>query len=81
MFILYFKVSKMMRCFHYDAHPMGMFISTMAAMSTMHPTANPALAGQDVYKDDKIRNKQIHRLLGCAPTIAALAYRHRIGRP
>ena len=30
-------------------------------MSTMHPTANPALAGQDVYKDDKIRNKQIHR--------------------
>ena len=61
----------MMRCFHYDAHPMGMFISTMAAMSTMHPTANPALAGQDVSKDDKIRNKQIHRLLGCAPTIAA----------
>jgi citrate synthase len=31
--------------FHYDAHPMGMFISTMAAMSTMHPKANPALAG------------------------------------
>ena len=71
----------MMRCFHYDAHTMGMFISTMAAMSTMHPSANPALAGQNVYKDQKTRNKQIHRLLGCAPTIAAQAYRHRIGRP
>ena len=49
----------------------GNVYSTMAAMSTMHPSANPALAGQDVYKDEKIRNKQIHRLLGCAPTIAA----------
>ena len=70
-----------MKTFHYDAHPMGMFISTMAAMSTMHPQANPALAGQSVYKNIKIRNKQIHRLIGAAPTIAALSYRHRIGRP
>jgi citrate synthase len=52
-------------------------------MSTFHPEANPALAsqGQDVYKDVRLRNKQIHRMLGTMPTIAAYAYRHRIGRP
>ena len=71
----------MMRGFHYDAHPMGMFISTLSGMSTFHPSANPALAGQGVYKDTKLRNKQIHRLLGAAPTIAANCYRVRIGRP
>ncbi len=60
-----------MKSFHYDSHPMGMFISTLAGMSTFHPQANPALAGQSVYKDSKTRNKQIHRLLGCSPTIAA----------
>jgi citrate synthase len=65
----------------YNAHPMGMVISTVTAMSTFHPEANPALAGQDVYKDEVVRNKQIHRILGTMPTIAAYAYRHRIGRP
>jgi citrate synthase len=35
----------MMKNFRYDAHPMGMFISTMAAMSTIHPKSNPALVG------------------------------------
>jgi citrate synthase len=71
----------MMQCFHYDAHPMGMLISTLASSSTFHPEANPALAGQTVYKDEKLRNKQIHRLLGTVPTIAAQCYRQRIGRP
>jgi len=60
---------------------MGMLISTITAMSTFHPEANPALVGQNVYTDDKVRNKQIHRILGTMPTIAAYAYRHRIGRP
>ncbi len=73
-------VGTMMKSFHYDAHPMGMVISTLAAVSTFHPEANPALAGQDCYKNQKLRNKQIHRLLGNTPTIAANAYRHRIGR-
>lgn len=50
-------VGQMMKNFRYDAHPMGMFISTMAAMSTIHPKSNPALAGQNVYKDTKKRNK------------------------
>jgi len=71
----------MMSSFRYDAHPMGMLISTITAMSTFHPEANPALVGQNVYNDDKVRNKQIHRILGTMPTIAAYAYRHRIGRP
>ena len=56
-----------------------LFFST-AAMSTLHPEANPALAGSDVYKSMRMRNKQIHRALGAVPTIAAFSYRHRIGR-
>ena len=35
----------MMKTFRYDAHPMGILMSTMAAYSTLHPEANPALAG------------------------------------
>lgn len=70
----------MMSSFRYDAHPMGMLISAISAMATVHPEANPALAGQDIYNNNAIRNKQIHRLLGTVPTLAAYAYRHRIGR-
>lgn len=73
-------VNTMMRNFRYDAHPMGMIVSTLSAISTLHPEANPALAGNSVYNDRKMRNKQIHRLLGNIPTLAANAYRHRIGR-
>jgi len=72
-----------MATFRYDAHPMGMIISTVAALGTFHPEANPALveAGEKVYKDIRLRNKQVHRLIGTLPTISAFAYRHRIGRP
>lgn len=73
-------VGSMMGVFRYDAHPMGMLVSTLAAVSTLHPEANPALSGSKIYKDPKMRNKQIHRLLGNVPTLAANAYRHRIGR-
>lgn len=74
-------LKRMMSGFRYDAHPMGMLISSVSSMSTFHPEANPALAGQDVYNDITLRNKQIHRIIGTIPTIAAYAYRHRIGRP
>jgi citrate synthase len=37
------KMNDLMKSFNYDAHPMGMFISSMAALSTFHPDANPAL--------------------------------------
>jgi citrate synthase len=70
----------MMNSFRYDAHPMGMLCSAVAAMSTLHPEQNPSLVGEGVYKNKTIRNKQIYRLLGGIPTIAANAYRHRIGR-
>lgn len=74
-------LKKMMESFRYDSHPMGMIISTLAAMSTFHPEANPALQGQNVYDDYNLRNKQIHRIIGTMPTIAAYSYRHRAGRP
>ncbi|KAJ3032620.1 hypothetical protein HDV00_007314 [Rhizophlyctis rosea] len=76
------RVHEVMQAFNYDAHPMGMFISSLAAMSTFHPEANPALQGPDLYKrNHSVRNKQIVRLMGKVPTVAAACYRHRIGRP
>jgi citrate synthase len=50
-------------------------------LGTVHPEANPALSGQQVYKDVEVRNKQIHRIIGTVPTMSAFAYRHRMGRP
>jgi len=72
---------KLHESFRYDAHPMGMIVSAFAAMGTLHPEANPALAGQSVYSDKKLRAKQVARILGQGPTLAAMAYRKRIGRP
>lgn len=59
---------------------MGVFISSVAALSTYHPEANPSLQGNDLYKDPAVMDKQIIRLLGKAPTIAAASFRTRIGR-
>ncbi len=64
----------LMQAFRYDAHPMGMLISALAFMSTLHPEARE-------IDDAKLRHKQILRMLGKLPTVAAFAYRHRIGRP
>jgi len=71
----------MLSSFRYDAHPMGMLATMFAVMGTQHPEANPALQGQSIYNDVPHRNKQIHRILGSVPTMAAFAYRRRIGRP
>jgi citrate synthase len=78
--MLHTDVSTLMKSFRYDAHPMGMLISTISAYSTLKPEANPALSGEQIYKNATFRNKQIYRLLGVVPTIAANSYRHRIGR-
>ena len=78
--MLHTDVSSQMKSFRYDAHPMGILISTISAFSTVKPDANPALAGESIYKNINFRNKQIYRLLGVVPTIAANSYRHRIGR-
>lgn len=69
---LHTRLNGLMKSFNYDAHPMGMFISTMAAMSTFHPEANPALVGADIYRDEGMRNKQIKRIIGKATTGNAL---------
>ena len=68
------NLAQMIKMFRYDAHPMGIFISAVGAMSTFHPEAKD-------FNDPQIRQKQIWRILGKLPTIAAFAYRVRIGRP
>jgi len=74
-------IATMMKSFRYDAHPMGMLVTSLAALGTVRPDANPALAGQDIYNIQEVRNKQIHRLIGSVITLAAFSYRHRHGRP
>jgi len=74
-------MQSMHQTFRYDAHPMGMLTAAFAALGTLHPEQNPALAGQDIYMNTNVRNKQIQRVLGNGPTLAAMAYRNRIGRP
>lgn len=74
-------LERIIKTFRYDAHPMGMLCSSISAMSTLHPEANPSLKGEKIYKDTKFLNKQIYRILGTIPTIAAYCYRHRIGKP
>jgi citrate synthase len=65
---------KFLEGFRYDAHPMGMFISTVAALSTGYPEA------RDV-RNPEVRRLQIQRLIGKVPTIAAYTYRHGLGYP
>ncbi len=67
-------LTEMMKAFRYDAHPMGMLISALALMGTLHKEAHKV-------EDAAIRNRQILRVLGKMPTVAAFAYRTRIGRP
>jgi citrate synthase len=68
------NVKKFMDGFHHDAHPMGILMSTVAALSTFYPEAHR-------IHDPKSRHEQIVRLIGKMPTIAAFAYRHRLGLP
>ncbi len=72
--IVHESLKKFMDGFRYDAHPMGMLVSTVAALSTFYPEA------RDV-RDGASRAKQIQRLVAKMPTIAAFAYRHSIGMP
>ncbi len=72
--MLHENTKKLMEGFHYDAHPMGMLVSTVAALSTFYPEA------KNIH-DPEIRKLQVHRLIGKMPTIAAYAYRHGLGLP
>jgi citrate synthase len=72
--MLHTNISKLMEGFQYDAHPMGMFISTVGALSTFYLDAKNILSSES-------RRLQTIRLIAKVPTIAAYAYRHSIGRP
>jgi citrate synthase len=68
------SIKKFLDGFHYDAHPMGMVISTIAALSTFYNDA------KDIFNEES-RRKQTYRLIGKMPTIAAFSYRHTLGMP
>ncbi|MDE3165671.1 MAG: citrate (Si)-synthase, partial [Acidobacteriota bacterium] len=68
------NVKKFMDGFHHDAHPMGILMSTVAALSTFYPEAKH-------FKEPENRRLQIVRLIGKMPTLASYAFRHRMGMP
>ena len=68
------NVKEVMSGFRYDAHPMGMLASMVAALSTFYPESKKV-------RDAQLRSKQIHRLIAKIPTLAAFAYRHSKGLP
>src|SRR3989337_1729031 len=72
--IIHENIKKFIDGFHHDAHPMGVFVSTLAALSTFYPGA------KDI-QDPRSRKVQIFRLIAKTPTLAAFAYRHRFGMP
>jgi len=68
------NVKSFMQGFRYDAHPMGMLLASVGALSTFYPDAN------QIHDVDK-RYLQIIRLIAKMPTLAAFAYRHNMGQP
>ncbi|KAI1333566.1 citrate synthase-like protein [Xylariaceae sp. FL0016] len=82
-------IEGMFKSFRYDSHPMSMLTSAFATMGAFAPEANPSLRGQKLYTDAasgdmaslQILDKQILRIIGKAPTLAAASYRMRQGRP
>jgi citrate synthase len=65
---------RFMEGFHHDAHPMGILVSTIAALSTFYPDA------KDIFSPES-QGKQVIRLIAKMPTIAAGAHRHSVGMP
>jgi citrate synthase len=65
---------RFMEGFHHDAHPMGMLVSTVAALSTFYPEAK-------TIDDPAVLDRQIVRLIAKMPTLAAGAYRFSVGMP
>ena len=72
--MLHESTKKFMEGFHHDAHPMGIFLSTVGALSTFYPDAKQIF-------DEAARLRQIHRLIAKVPTIAAYAFRRGVGWP
>jgi citrate synthase len=68
------NVKKFIDGFHHDAHPMGILLSTVGALSTFYP-------GAKEIGDESKRREQVVRLIAKMPTLAAFAYRHAMGLP
>src|SRR5207248_11621546 len=69
--IVHESIKKFIDGFHHDAHPMGMLVSTVAALSTFYPEAKH-------IQDETSRRNQIFRLIAKTPTLAALAHPHSL---
>ena len=72
--MLHETTTKFMEGFRHDAYPMAMFVSTLAALSTVYPES------RDIHNPDN-RQLQIKRLIAKVPSIAAMCYRHSLGFP
>jgi citrate synthase len=72
--MLHENIKKFIDGFHHDAHPMGILVGTVGALSTFYPDAK-------LIFDAESRRIQTHRLIAKMPTLAAFAYRHSIGMP
>ncbi|MEX2659180.1 MAG: citrate synthase [Acidimicrobiales bacterium] len=68
------KIKRFIDGFHYDAHPMGVLVSTVGALSTFYPDAKAIF-------DVESRMKQVIRLIAKMPTLAAFAHRYSVGQP
>jgi citrate synthase len=68
------NIKEFMQGFRYDAHPMGMLLAAVGALSTFYPEAN-------AIHDHEIRYLQVIRLIAKMPTLAAFSYRHNRGMP
>ncbi len=68
------NIKGFMQGFRHDAHPMGMLLGSVGALSTFYPDANE-------IHDAEVRHIQTIRLIAKMPTLAAFAYRHVMGRP
>ena len=72
--MLHENIKNFMEGFRYDAHPMGIFLSTVGALSTFYPVAKHV-------DDQQSRRRQSLRLIAKVPSIAAYAFRHHVGKP
>jgi citrate synthase len=72
--LIHENVKQLFDAFRYDAHPMGMLISSLAALSTFYPES------RDI-RNTAVRDLQVKRLIAKVPTLAAFAYRHSMGLP
>src|SRR5690348_16802673 len=68
------NIKDFMHGFRYDAHPMGMLLASVGALSTFYPEAS-------AIKDEEQRYIQVIRLIAKMPTLAAFAFRHNQGKP